>query len=162
MSAGELSHHAFLHDGTDDPREAFASSLLGAVAPEGDILVYHTYEKTITRQLAESLPHYQKALTALSERYVDLLQVVRANYYHPEFHGSFSLKAVLPAIVPDLSHADLEVREGSVASLYYARMLDPEVEETERASMRQALLAYCERDTLAMVRVVETLRAATP
>ncbi|MDE2861532.1 MAG: DUF2779 domain-containing protein [Chloroflexota bacterium] len=161
-AAGELSHHAFLHDGTDDPREAFASTLLEAVAPEGDILVYHTYEKTITRQLAESLPSYQDALNALSERYVDLLALVRNHYYHSEFHGSFSLKAVLPALVPDLAYDDLDVREGSVASLYYARMIDPKMPETEREKLRQALLAYCERDTMAMVRVVEALRAARP
>ena len=161
-AAGELSHHAFLHEGTDDPREAFALSLLETVAPEGDILVYSAFEKTRTKELAEALPHYRDSLIALSERYVDLLQVVRANYYHPEFHGSFSLKTVLPALVPELTHGDLEIQEGSVASLYFARMRKPDVEETERENLRQALLAYCERDTLAMVRVVEALRAAMP
>ncbi len=160
-AAGRLSHREFLHDGTDDPREAFAASLLDAVAPEGDILVYSSYEKTITRQLARLLPHHAEALIALSERYVDLLGIVRAHYYHPAFHGSYSLKAVLPALVPDLTYEDLEIRDGSVASLHYARMIEPGVSEAERAELRQALLAYCERDTLAMVRVVEALRAAS-
>ena len=99
-ASGELSHREFLHDGSDDPREAFAASLLEAVEPEGDILVYSAFEKTRTKELAEALPHHAEALTALAERYVDLLSIVRANYYHPEFHGSFSLKAVLPALVP--------------------------------------------------------------
>ena len=120
-AAGELSHRAFLHTGADDPREAFVSSLLDAVAPEGDILVYSSYEKSITERLAESLPRRRDALITLPERYVDLLKLVRANYYHPKFHGSFSLKAVLPALVPDLTYGDLEVREGNVASLYFAR-----------------------------------------
>ena len=159
-AAGELSHRAFLHTGADDPREAFASSLLDAVAPEGDILVYSSYEKSITERLAESLPRRRDALITLPERYVDLLKLVRANYYHPKFHGSFSLKAVLPALVPDLTYGDLEVREGNVASHYFARMIDPEVPEEERATLKQALLAYCERDTLAMVKVLEALRAA--
>ena len=159
-AAGDLSHRAFLHAGEDDPREAFASSLLDTVALEGGILVYSSYEKSITQRLAESLPGYRDALLALSERYVDLLKIVRANYYHPEFRGSFSLKAVLPALVPDLTYGDLEIREGNVASLYFARMIDPKVSEAEREMLRQALLAYCERDTLAMVRVLEALRAA--
>ena len=160
-SAGTLSHQAYLHTGADDPREAFASSLLDAVAPEGDILVYSSYERSITRRLAELLPHLRDALNGLSERYVDLLGMVREHYYHPAFHGSYSLKVVLPALVPDLTYKDLEIREGSVASLYYARMIDPEVSTAEAGALRQAMLAYCERDTLALVRVVDALRAAS-
>ena len=114
-----------------------------------------------TKDLADALPQYREALTALSERYVDLLGIVRAHYYHPDFHGSYSLKAVLPALVPDLTYEDLEVREGSVASLHYAKMIEPGVSEAERAELRQALLAYCERDTMAMARVLEALRAAS-
>ena len=160
-SAGGLSHQAYLHAGADDPRQAFASSLLDAVSPEGNILVYSSYERSVTRRLAELLPHLRDALTGLSERYVDLLGIVREHYYHPSFHGSYSLKAVLPALVPDLTYDDLEIREGSVASLYYARMIDPEVSTEEADTLRQAMLAYCERDTLALVRVVDALRAAS-
>ena len=159
---GELSHREFLHDGPDDPREAFAASLLDAVAPEGDILVYSSYEKSRTQRLASQLPRFQDALNALSDRYVDLLPVVRKHYYHPAFHGSYSLKAVLPAIVPDLTYDDLAIQEGTVASLAFASMIDPDVSEAERLELRQALLAYCKRDTLALVRVVEALRAAMP
>lgn len=159
-ATGELSHRAFLYDGADDPREAFATSLLDSVAPEGDILVYSSFEKTRTTELADALPHHADALTALAERYVDLLGVVRKHYYHPEFHGSYSLKSVLPVLVPILTYEDLAIQEGSVASLYFTRMIDPAVSETEQAEIRQALLAYCERDTLAMVRVVEALRGA--
>ena len=91
---------------------------------EGDILVYSSYEKTITRGLAELLPHLREKLTALSERYVDLYRLVVANYYHPDFHGSYSLKAVLPALVPDMTYGDLEVREGS-AGVPVLRQDDP-------------------------------------
>lgn len=160
-AAGELDHREFLHDGMDDPREAFAASLLDTVAPEGDILVYSSFEKSRTKELAYALPHHREALTALSERYVDLLGIVRAHYYHPAFHGSYSLKAVLPVLVPGLTYEDLEIRDGSVASLHYARIIDPGVSEAERVKLRQALLAYCERDTVAMVRVLEALRAAS-
>ena len=157
---GELTHRDYLHDGADDPREAFAASLLDAVGPEGDVLVYSSYEKTITRRLAEALPQYRDALSALSERYLDLLGVVRAHYYHPDFHGSYSLKAVLPVLVPDLAYDDLDIQEGGAASVAYARMIAPDVSEAERAKLRDALLAYCGRDTLALVRVVDALRAA--
>jgi len=74
----------------------------------------------------------------------------------PEFHGSFSLKAVLPALVPDFGYGDLEINDGAVASAAYAEMIRPETTPERRNSLRQNLLAYCERDTEAMVRLFKT------
>jgi len=77
--------------------------------------------------------------------------------YHPGFHGSYSVKAVLPAVVPELGYDDLEIQEGGHASVAFARMISPETEESERARLGQALLDYCRRDTEAMVRVFDAL-----
>ena len=93
----------------------------------------------------------------MNERFVDLLNLVRTHIYHPEFHGSYSIKAVLPALVPDLGYGDLEIQEGSNASIAFARMVASDTDETERGRIRNALLAYCQRDTEAMVRVYAAL-----
>ena len=43
------------------------------------------------------------------------------------------------------------------ASMAYARMTAADAPASEKASIRQALLAYCERDTEAMVRIYDAL-----
>ena len=155
--SGALAHSAFLDEGPGDPRERFILALLDALPAEGSIVVYSSYETTILKGLAQEFPQYADRLLALCERVVDLLRVIRDNYYHPGFHGSFSIKSVLPALVPDLSYADLDVPDGMAATAAYARLIAGDAPERERASLRQALLAYCERDTEAMVRVYEAL-----
>ena len=67
---------------------------------------------------------------------------------------------MLPALVPELGYQDLAIDNGLVASALIARLM------FERASLtdadyeqeRRDLLAYCERDTLAMVKLLEAVR----
>ena len=122
-SSGQLRHDSFLNGDAEDPRERFAASLLEAVPSEGAIITYSSYEKTIMGQLAQAFPQYRDRLLALCDRVVDLLKLVRDNYYHPGFHGSYSLKSVLPVLVPTLGYADLEIQEGLAASASYARLI---------------------------------------
>ncbi|MBI2172265.1 MAG: DUF2779 domain-containing protein [Chloroflexi bacterium] len=156
-SGGKLYHQAFLHQGKDDPRKAFTQSLLQAARGPGPILVYSTFEATRLKEAAEHLPQYADGLTAMQGRLFDLLKLLREHYYHPAQHGSYSLKSVLPALAPDMGYDDLAIQEGNAAALAYEKMLALETPEGERAVLRQALLDYCQRDTLAMVKVVEAL-----
>jgi hypothetical protein len=91
---------------------------------------------------------------------VDLHPIVRDNYYHPAMRGSFSIKAVLPTIAPNLDYANLdEVTDGTgaqVAYLYAA--LDPQITVARKAKLRNRLLAYCKQDTWAMVEVAYFLQ----
>jgi len=155
---GVLRHEEFLHDGGGDPREAFARSLLGALGTAGSIVVYSAFEATRIRELAGALPALADRLLALlDDRIFDLLKSVRTHCYHPEFHGSFSLKSVLPALVPGLDYSDLEITEGEQASLAYAEMTHPDTPPERRNFLREALLAYCKRDTEAEVRLFNKL-----
>ena len=158
-SSGQLRHDSFLNGDAEDPRERFAASLLEAVPSEGAIITYSSYEKTIMGQLAQAFPQHKDRLLALCDRVVDLLKLVRDNYYHPGFHGSYSLKSVLPVLVPTLGYADLEIQEGLAASASYARLIAGDTPESEKTEIREALLAYCRRDTEAMVRVYDALLA---
>ena len=149
---GTLCHKEFLHDGNDDPRPAFAESLLAAVGDSGPIIVYSGFEAARIRELAEVYPDFSAGLEALLDgRMVDLLLLVRTHCYHPGFHGSFSIKSVLPALVPHLGYDDLAINDGSLASMAYTEMRRPETTPERRAEIRRDLLAYCERDTLAEV-----------
>jgi hypothetical protein len=155
---GNLSHYSFLHGGLDDPREAFLTSLLDAVGTKGAIVTYSGYEGAIIKQLADAFPRYSERLLALNGRIFDLLALVRTHCYHPRFHGSYSIKAVLPALVPNLNYDDLEIQEGAHASVAFAQIIAPETDERERGRLRRSLLDYCERDTEAMVQIFDALR----
>ena len=154
---GELSHNSFLDDGPGDPRERFITSLLETVPSQGSIVVYSGYEERVMKELAREFPRYEAPLLALCDRAIDLLRLIRGSYYHPDFHGSFSIKSVLPALVPDLAYDDLEIPEGLAATAAYARLIAGDVPQPEKAKIRKSLLAYCKRDTEAMVRIYEAL-----
>jgi len=91
---------------------------------------------------------------------VDPLPVVRNNVYRPDFLGSFSLKYILTPLVPDLTYDDLAIVEGMLASVEIGRLLlvPHRIPAAERDQLRRDLLAYCERNTWATVRLMERLR----
>lgn len=155
---GILVHQEYLHPDETDPRRPLTEALLESLGEKGSICVYSPYEKSVIEQLAEALPEYRQALRALVKRIWDLHPIVREHYYHPEFGGSYSLKEVLPALVPSLGYDDLAIREGGQAAVEYYRMVFIETDWIERARIHQALLDYCRRDTLAMVELRRVLR----
>jgi hypothetical protein len=87
-----------------------------------------------------------------------LLPVVRNNVYHPKFAGSYSLKDVLPALVPEMSYAGMQVADGQAAGLAWEALVRGSVHGSDRDKIRKALLDYCGQDTLALVRLLESLR----
>jgi predicted RecB family nuclease len=164
--SGEPRVVSYLAEGGGDPREPLALRLLEALDGVPLVLAwYATYEKTQIRALARALPHLEGDLLDLESRVVDLLEVVRDHVYHPAFGGSFSLKHVLPTLVPELAYDDLEIRDGVSASLVLERlMLEPELlSADETARLRRALDAYCRRDTWGLVALHDRLeQLATP
>ena len=154
---GRVEHKEYLSVEDKDPREEFAETLLNTLGKKGTIFIYTTYEKGILNQLAYQFPKFRNQLLDLLNRFKDLHALIRKHYYHPEFYGSFSLKAVLPVLVPSMNHGNLEIQEGSIASLEYLRMLDPATSADEKAKIKQDLLTYCGYDTLAMVKIRDEL-----
>jgi len=159
---GSIRHEEFLHDGFDDPRVEFARTLLQSLGDKGSIVVYSSFEAARIKELMQVLPHLSDELHELIARIVDLLKLVRTHYYHPEFHGSFSIKSVLPALVPDLGYGDLEINDGGLASTAYAEIVNPDTKQERRDHLRKCLLDYCERDTEAEVRLYQTLLRQEP
>lgn len=80
------------------------------------------------------------------------MQVFKARwYYHWQLQGSYSIKKVLPALVPEMSYANLNIAEGASAARSYSELLTIDKEKAEQ--IKQSLLEYCRLDTLAMVEI---------
>jgi hypothetical protein len=158
LESGEVVHQEFLHNEASDPRKRWVEALIESLGETGSIVVYSAYEETLIRQLAETFPEFKSALKSIVKRLWDLLPVLKSNYYHPAFNGSYSIKSVLPAVVPSLGYGDLTIQEGGQAAAEYYRMIFLESDWVERDSIREALLRYCARDTLAMVELRRVLR----
>jgi hypothetical protein len=154
---GTIVHHHYLCTDGRDPREEVTVSLLESVGEAGTICVYSEYERFLLFALGDFLPQFKPALTKLVRRLWDLLSVIQQHYYHPNFHGSYSIKTVLPALVPGLAYDDLAIQNGAVAAVMYQKMVFQESDLIERAQIAQALHEYCGRDTWAMVELRRVL-----
>jgi predicted RecB family nuclease len=152
-------HFEFLASDRSDPRQAFISALCDVLGDAGSIVVYHQqFESQRLLDLASWLPEFTGRIDKIQQRLWDLLPIVRDHVYHPRFGGSYSLKSVLPALVPEMSYAGLEVADGQAAGLAWESLVCGDCSETERQRKQKALLDYCGKDTLAMLRIVERLR----
>ena len=158
---GSISHSEFLAEGSDDPRAEFAETLIAQLKGAATIVAYSSYERTCLRALTEALPGWRSALNRMRSRpWVDLLEIVRGHFYHRDFHGSFSIKSVLPALAPEFGYEDLTIQDGNLAAVAFIESINPETKPERREQLRRDLLAYCRRDTEAMLRVVEAMRAS--
>jgi predicted RecB family nuclease len=157
----EPEHHEFLAADTTDPRHEFIDSLCSVLGKSGSILVYSTFESQRLSELAAWLPEFAGRIKKIERRLWDLLPVVRNHVYHPRFAGSFSLKRVLPALVPDMTYAGMEVADGTDAGLAWESLTRGGLDQAERDRIKKALLDYCGQDTLAMIRLLETLQSAS-
>ena len=154
---GAVDHRAYLCEEDKDSRKEFTQSLLNALGSQGSIVTYTNYEEDIIKRLVTALPEHREQLLALVGRIKDLHKTISKKYYHPAFHGSFSLKSVLPAILPEMGYEKLEIREGQLAGLQYMKMIDPSTSTNEKEKIKRDLLAYCGLDTLAMLKIREQL-----
>ena len=90
-----------------DPRRQLAQSLIDDFPAEGSVLVYNqAFEKGILKALAALYPEHSDALINISERIVDLMIPFRnKHFYSPALEGKYSIKNVLPALVPEMADA---------------------------------------------------------
>jgi len=152
-------HFEFLANDKSDPRPAFISALCDALGDRGSIVVYHQqFESQRLCDLALWLPEFSARIKKIQSRLRDLLPIIRDHVYHPKFGGSFSLKSVLPALVPEMTYEGMEVADGQAAGLAWESLIGGDCSESERQRKRKALLEYCGQDTLGMVRLAERLQ----
>lgn len=156
----ELKHTAFLAEANGmDPRPAFVSRLIEDIGDTGDILVFNrSFEAGRLNEIASSFPNFQLQISDFVSRIKDLMLIFQYRYlYVPAMKGSYSIKQVLPALVPGFSYDNLEIADGGSASHAYMSLYSEKDEEKIHLAIEN-LLEYCKLDTLAMVEILKTLR----
>ena len=161
---GNLEHFEFLAEAGADPRYELALNLIKFIPQDACVLAYNmSFEKGVIRRLAEIYPQISNELMVIHDNIKDLMApFANKSYYHPKMQGSYSIKYVLPALVPEFESAykDLNlIHHGGEAMQAYAAMAY--MPAKERDAYKKALLEYCKLDTLAMVKVLEKLREVT-
>ena len=161
-SPGAVAEHfEFLHKDTTDPRLPFLKALKACLGPDGTVLAYRmSFERGKLEELGRSFPEYEDWCSSVTARMVDLLIPFQKQfYYHPDQHGSASLKKVLPVLVGK-SYKGMAIADGGQAPAEYARVTFGEgVDSAERQQVYKDLEAYCGLDTEAMVDLLDALRA---
>jgi hypothetical protein len=123
------------------------------------ILSYSSYESAVINQLGREYFRHQKPLAAIAKRILDLgLPFRSGQVVYGEFGGSWSIKSVLPVLVPGMGYDSLEVGQGMEAVDAFNRLRSPDTPAKEKAKIRKDLLDYCGQDTMAMVKVLDVLR----
>jgi predicted RecB family nuclease len=157
----DLEHYEFLAENANDPRKAFIETLLKVLEEQrgkGHIVVYTSFESSRLNELAGWFPDYAHRIEKVKARLWDLHPLVKNYVYHPEFYGSFSLKDVLPALVPHMTYEGMDVADGIAAGLAYDAMIKGGLSDDEIEGLRKALLEYCGQDTLGMVELIKVLK----
>ncbi len=161
QEGGEIVHKEYLAEANTqiDPRDKFVKRLIEDCGIKGDVLVYNIgFERGKINDLITLYPQYQNELQAIMNRLKDLMTPFQQRwYYMPQMQGSYSIKAVLPALVPELSYSDLEIKEGGTASNTFTQMVLGEF-KGDIQKTRTDLLEYCKMDTFAMVKILEKLK----
>lgn len=158
---GTLEHREFLAPAESDPRYALAQQLIHDIPDNVTVLAYNmSFEKGVIEKLAQSFPDLSERLKSIIPNIRDLMvPFQKGHYVTPSMNGSYSIKYVLPALVPEMAHAYKQldgVQNGGEAMNAYAKLAT--MEEVEQERIRRALLEYCKLDTLAMVKVLNAIK----
>lgn len=157
---GALVHKEFLAEANGiDPRVQLMDHLINDCGESGDIIVYNLeFESTRIQEMMAAFPEKALALGKINERLKDLMIPFQNKwYYAPELQGSYSIKKVLPSLVPELSYKNLNIKEGGTALSVFTAMVKGEF-KGDVAQTRKDLLEYCKLDTFAMVEIINKLK----
>ncbi|MGH2308137.1 DUF2779 domain-containing protein (plasmid) [Arcobacter cryaerophilus gv. pseudocryaerophilus] len=159
---GTLEHKEYLALDGIDPREQIAKRLVEDIPSNVTVLAYNMgFEKGVIRKLASSFANLSDKLMAIHDNCKDLMTPFQnKDYYHPNMKGSYSIKYVLPALVPEFENAYKEldlIHNGGEAMEAFANFSNI-TDEKLKQRYRDSLLEYCKLDTLAMVKILEKLR----
>ena len=155
----EVRHLEYLHKDNSNPVLPLSQSLAEYIGKKGTVLVWwEDFEKGCNRDMGEMLPEFHTFYHNLNERIIDLITpFIEFDYVDARFGGSASIKHVLPVLIPELSHKDLEISEGLAAQrLWMGAVLDGNNPD-EKEKILKDLWDYCGLDTLAMVKIWEFL-----
>ena len=125
----------------------------------GTVFVWNkSFEMTRNKELAIIYPEYAEFLAELNKRIYDLGDFINLGFYlHPKFKGSWSIKNVLPVMVPELGYDEMEIGKGDQAMMAWWELIHDKLSTDDAEKTKTALLEYCKMDTWAMVKIWEKL-----
>ena len=146
-----------------DPRHALVEQLINDIPLNVTTLAFNaSFEQMVLKGLAKQFPQHKDHLLNISNNIVDLATPFqKKHYYLPEMKGKYSIKIVLPLLVPEMEKAykglDL-IHNGSEAMQAFP-MLGEMEDKDQVKRYRKSLRAYCKLDTLAMVKILNVLKS---
>lgn len=153
----DLEHMDYLANPKLDCRRELVEHLLQDIGDRGSIIVYSNFEKTMLKALQKKFSFLENKIEDTISRLIDLKIIIENNYYHPDFYGSYSIKNVLPILIPEMSYADLSIKNGDEAIAVFSKMVKNDLTIDQVKNLRKQLLDYCYQDTLAMVKIHKKL-----
>ena len=155
----EVKHYEYFAPPGVDPRRELTEKLLGQIPERACVLAFNSpFEAAILTDLKGWLPEHAHRIEHTIKNLKDLMIPFRnKDVYFWEMGGSYSLKYVLPAIVPELSYDGMQISDDEMASRACIRIRESEDPEEIR-SLRTALLEYCRLNTLRMVKILKKLK----
>ncbi len=161
----ELKHREYLMLEEGDAGRSLVTHMAENIGKSGSVIVWSkSFEATRNKEMAKAHPEYSDFLTDINNRIFDLMEIFsKGHYVHRDFHGSASIKKVLPVLVSDLQlkYGELLVPDGTEAMQVWNRIVSGELTGDDAKKYSEALLIYCGLDTMAMVKVFEVLLAVT-
>ncbi|MBF0555667.1 MAG: DUF2779 domain-containing protein [Nitrospirae bacterium] len=160
LEGAEPVHLEFLAEPGIDSRRQLVEALIAAIPANSCTVTYNkVFEIGVLKSCIAWFPEYEQELQAIIDSIVDLmLPFKNKDVYYWTMNGSYSMKFVLPALLPNMGYSGLEIGNGNMAMSAFFRMQElDDAEEIEQ--IRRDLLDYCELDTLGMVRIVEELKS---
>jgi len=156
---GEVTHTEYLSITNNDPSISLVESLINDVGNSGTVFVWNkTFEVGRNKEQAEIHPDHADFFEKLNDRIYDLGDFINHGMYiHPGFKGSWSIKNVLPVMVPELSYSEMEIGKGDQAMMAWWGLINDELPTDEAEKTKTALLEYCKLDTLAMVKIFKRI-----
>lgn len=157
---GKIEHAEYLGNGKTDPRPGLAMCLVDAIGPKGSVIAYNAgFEGRCLGGLADACPEMSTRLLSIKERLWDVADAFsKRHYVHPGFQGRWSMKVVLPTLVPSMTYEDLAIGGGSQAQSAYLTLMTGECSDSEALNLAADLKKYCGQDTLGMVELLTCLR----
>lgn len=157
----EPRHIEYLGDHREDPRPGVIATLRRNIGHSGSLVAYNSgFEAARLRELGEDFPSARSAMNNFAGRLADLMEPFQQQaYVHPDFKGHYSIKVVLPALVPGMTYKGLAIGNGGDAQAAYDAMVRGRMNPDEVERTRRDLLVYCGQDSLAMVKILDKLYA---
>ena len=156
---GVLDHKEYLiTEPTADLTLPLVKKMREDIEDQGTIISWSNYEKQRILKLIKLNPTYTNFLLDLNHRMFDLMTIFsKGHYVDASFKGGWSIKKVLPILIPDLSYSELEISGGTQAMTMWGKMLEGNHTIESSDQIQKDLLEYCKLDTFAMVEIYRFL-----